>query len=482
MASSKFKALWDFISLSGGELISKIAGFIAFAYLARVLEPSAYGAIEYAVSLLVFFSMIVDFGYGPIGARDISQHRERTQQYAAVIPSARIILALLSLLLMCSLVLLLDHDTQTRHLVLLFSLALLATPFNQRWLLQGLDKMHLVSLGQIVRMAAFAVGVMLLIHSTDDVMKIGYIEIGAAVFMAAYFLAMQARLGIKLRLSSDWRQIAALSKQALSIGLSQIVWAFNQYLPTILVASLAGTVQVAWFGAAHRIVMSAVSFSLLYHFNLFPMLSKRLKSSHQDYLSLVQPSFTVTAWAGIGMALAITLFAEPVSTFIFGDKFTATALPLAILIWVLPVTLLSGHVRWTLIASHLQRYALYAQVAGTVVILATSLLLIDEYGAVGASVAMLACALTVWGVQYYFVRKLIGTTPFIGAALKPFLLALACIAATSLYGPRIGFMPLLMLLLYAGCARILERNILVDIHSLMKIKHEPASNNPSDKP
>lgn len=475
MESSKFKAFWDFISLSGGELISKIAGFIAFAYLARVLEPSAYGSVEFAVSLLVFFSLIVDFGYGPVGARDISQHREHTQRYAAAIPSARIILAIFSLIFMCSLVLFLDHDKQTRQLVWIFSLALLATPFNQRWLLQGLDKMQLVSLGQIVRMSVFATGVILLIHSTSDLLKIGYIEISASLLMAIYFLAAQHKLGVKIRLSKDLRFIFTLSTQAMSIGLSQIIWAFNQYLPTILVASIAGTVQVAWFGAAHRIVMSAVSFSLIYHFNLFPMLSKRLKNSHQDYLTLVNPSFTVTAWAGIGAALAVTLFAEPISIFIFGDKFTTAATPLAILIWVLPVTLLSGHARWTLIASHNQRFALYAQVAGTSTIIAFSLLLINDYGATGASIAMLACAITVWVVQYYFVVKLVGAMPFITSALKPLLLAFICIISARFYSDQVNLMPALAFIVYIGCARLLERNLFVDAHSLMKIKHEPVS-------
>ena len=236
MKPSKFKAFWDFLSLSGGETIGKIAGFVAFAYLARVLEPSAYGSVEFAVSLLVFFSLIVDFGYGPIGARDISQHPERTQDYAAVIPTARIILALFSLLMMCSLVLFINQEKQTQQLVWIFSLALLAAPFNQRWLLQGMDKMQLVSLGQVIRMSVFAAGVMVLIHSTDDLLKIGFIEIGASILMAVYFLTVQHKLGVKIHLSKDFQSIFTLSKQALSIGLSQIVWAFNQYLPTILVA------------------------------------------------------------------------------------------------------------------------------------------------------------------------------------------------------------------------------------------------------
>ena len=479
MKSSKFKAFWDFLSLSGGETIGKIAGFVAFAYLARVLEPSAYGSVEFAVSLLVFFSLIVDFGYGPIGARDISQHPERTQNYAAVIPTARIILALFSLLMMCSLVLFINQEKQTQQLVWIFSLALLAAPFNQRWLLQGMDKMQLVSLGQVIRMSVFAVGVMVLIHSTGDLLIIGFIEIGASILMAVYFLTVQHKLGVKIHLSKDFQSIFSLSKQALSIGLSQIVWAFNQYLPTILVASMAGTVQVAWFGAAHRIVMSAVSFSLIYHFNLFPMLAKRLKTSHQDYLALVKPSFTITSWAGIGAALAVTLFAEPISTFIYGDKFTATALPVSILIWVLPVTLLSGHARWTLIASHHQRYALYAQLAGTITILTVSMLLINDYGATGASIAMLACAVTVWVVQYYFVTKLIGSMPFIGSILKPSLMALSCIIATKLYGSQISFMPAWMFILYIGSARLLESNLLTDARSLLEIKHEPIGTEPS---
>ena len=62
------KALWDLLALSGSEILGKIAGFVAFATLARIFSPSDYGAIELAVSLFAFFASVVDFGLGPIGS------------------------------------------------------------------------------------------------------------------------------------------------------------------------------------------------------------------------------------------------------------------------------------------------------------------------------------------------------------------------------------------------------------------------------
>ena len=91
------RTLFDFILLSGGEGLSKVAGFVAFAYLARTLSSDDYGAIELAASFAVFFSLMVDFGLGTIGARETSQDRDRVSRLATWIPSARLLLALVGL-------------------------------------------------------------------------------------------------------------------------------------------------------------------------------------------------------------------------------------------------------------------------------------------------------------------------------------------------------------------------------------------------
>jgi O-antigen/teichoic acid export membrane protein len=143
----------DFLALSGGELLAKLAGFAAFAYLARTLSAEGYGAVELAVALAMLFMLVIDFGFGPIGARELAREPARAAQLAAAIPTARSVLALLGVagMLLCSF--LLDQPRETRTLIRIYAVSLLAVPWTLNWLLQGLDLMPWVALAQAVRFA-----------------------------------------------------------------------------------------------------------------------------------------------------------------------------------------------------------------------------------------------------------------------------------------------------------------------------------------
>jgi O-antigen/teichoic acid export membrane protein len=384
-----------FLLLSGGEFVSKLIGFVAFAYLARALEPSAYGAVELAVSLSLFFAVVVEAGLSPIGAREVARDARRAPQLAGEIPSARFLVAALAIPGMCGLVLLLDQPPAVVHLVWVFSLGLLAVPLHQHWLFQGLEMMEWVSLAQIVRMSAFAIGIVIAVQSPGDLPWVGAVELGAALTLAAYFCIVQGRRITPLRLSMNLAGPKRLLREGLSVGLSQIVWALNQYLPTLLIAFLMGSVEVAFFGSAHRVVMSLATFSWLYHFNLFPAVSKALAESKEAYRKLVGPSFKATAWGGIGIALLVTLLSDSICRFVYGDAFSLAGTTLAVLVWTIPLTLFSGHARWALIARGEQRFVLVAQIAGAITTVSAGWWAMAQWGALGGAIAMVSSSLIV---------------------------------------------------------------------------------------
>jgi len=470
---AKFKALKDFVLLSGGEAISKVIGFVAFAYLARVVSPEAYGAIELAAAMLIFFSLLVDLGYGPIGAREISQDEDLTQEYVALISSARFILALVAVPLMCVAALFMNLSDSAIKLVWIFSLALLAAPWNQRWLFQGMDKMQWVSIGQLIRMLVFLFGIMWLISSTDDLMIVGYVEVAASFAMAIFFAIMQLRENIHLKLNFHLKKLLNLTNEAFSFGLSQSIWAFNQYLPTFLIASFVSAVDLAWYGASHRIVISLVTFSMVYHFNLFPALSKRLKHSLDAFYGLIIPSFKVTLWGGILIALGLTLLAEPIIILIYGEKFKMAALPLAITIWALPFTLLNGHGRWALVAAHQQRYVLYTQMSGTVAAVTSGLVLVPIYGATGGGITMVVTSFTVWVAANYHAKRLVAPIPFILKALPAFLLALAMIVLVYYLLPYNIFTAIGGIAGFIILAPLIDRQLINDLKRFMHVKDIP---------
>lgn len=460
----------DLALLFGGELASKLVGVVAFAWLARALEPRAYGAVELAVSLSLFFALIVDFGLGPIGAREVARDPGRAGGLAARIPAARLLLALAAIPLMAGAPLVMGQPPATARLVWLFAAALLAVPWHLRWLLQGLEMMGWVSAGQAVRMGVFALGVVVFVRAPGDLLKVGAVEIAAAAAAAVYFLAVQQRRIAPLRLALDGAALRRLLGRALPIGASQVVWAVNQYLPILLLAALVGGEAIAWFGAAHRIVISLGAFAWIYHFNLFPALARRLAESPESLVGLVRPSTRVVAWAGVGVALVGTLVAEPACRLVYGGAFQAAGAPLALLVWMLPATLLQGHARSALVAQDQQRFLLVAHAAGAAATLAAGLVLIPGLGAPGAAGAMLISQLVVWAVVHRYAVRLVAPIPGVAAAARPAALALAA----ALLASGLAASPWLAAALAAGGfaagAPLVDRALLGDLRRLMAAK------------
>ncbi|MGH8507415.1 MAG: oligosaccharide flippase family protein, partial [Gammaproteobacteria bacterium] len=239
----RFKLARDLFALTSGQLLGKTIGFIAFAYLARVLDPEAYGAVEYAVGLAVFFAVIVDWGLGPIGVREISAAPHRASALGALIPATRLGIAVVVIPLMGLTTAWSGHPDTTVQLVWLFSLSLLALPWKQDWLLQARELMAADAAGQLLRTTGFALGVVLFVHSPHDILRVGMVEIVAAALGAAYYLVVQQLWIVPVRLRFAAPDMRHLMQQGSFLGLTNLLWTMIQYVPLFLVANVVGASQ-----------------------------------------------------------------------------------------------------------------------------------------------------------------------------------------------------------------------------------------------
>lgn len=465
-----YRFVQDLVALAGGEFVSKVIGFAAFAYLARALEPDAYGALELAFALLVFFGLVIDFGLGPIGARDVARDRRDAARLSAQIPSVRLALTFVVVPVMAAIGVAIGGDRERVWLVWLFALSLFTRAGVQQWLFQGLEKMVWVSAGQVIRMSVFALGVVLFVRGPEDLLVTGAVEIAAAVSLAAYFLGAQRAMVGPVRLSFDLPALRALFARGSSVGMSQIVWTFTQYVPTMLLGFFHGGTEIAWFGAAHRIVMALGTFSFLYHFNIFPAVAKRLLEGRAAFDDLVRPSFRVTTWAGVALGVVGMLVAEPLCTLVYGDAFRAAGPPLVALVWVPAATLLYGHARSTLIARDRQRYLLVAQSTGAATALAVGLFAVPRWGALGAAAAMLGSNVVVWGVAQLLTTREVVPLPFLAPLVRPLAVGgavlLAC-EALDVSGFARGLAGAALLVL---AAPLVDRSLLSDLRTLAHAK------------
>jgi O-antigen/teichoic acid export membrane protein len=471
-ASNPRKLTTNFVLLLGGEALSKVFSFLAFAHLARVLRPDAYGAIEFALAATLFFNLIVEGGLGLLGTREIAKDEQSLRGITFHVVIIRCFLAILAFLLLLLFVLVSNKSWQEKQLVTLYGLTLFGTPGLLQWVFQGLDRMQWVSVSSVVRWSLFAGCIFLFIHEPGQIWIVPLIELAAVGSVVALNFSLFRYLFGGFPRKFDISFAFSLFRQAIPIGLTQIMWGLKFYLPTIMLGLLIGGKEVGWFGAGHRIVIALHAFVWMYYFNIYPSISRCTQQTPGALDRMMAKSLQLTSWSAVFIGVSGSLFAEPLILFVYGSQYGETALCFKVLIWLVSLTLISGHYMYMLIAYNRQWLELSSSISGAVVSICLNLFLISHYGFLGAAWAVLCSETVIWGLNYHFVRRNINDIRFWKHLIKPLAAGAVMVSATQLMpSSNVWVMGTVSVAVYGIALLILQPNIVTDFRIVIFGNH-----------
>ena len=463
----------DLTLLAGGQVFSKVIGFLAFALLARALDPASYGAVEYIVALSAFFATAVDGGLGIIGTRRAAKHPDQLTLLVYQIPIARLILAVISIPVMTIIAYLALKSSAPAMLYLLFAASLLTIPWRQQWVFQATGRMAAVANADVVRMALFGAVVWLTVRSPGDVIMVGWAEIVAVTGMTLYCLFIQTRYASPIRLTGPSHGFGLLMREGMLVSSTNLIWALTQAIPVMLVTALLGGVATAWFAGAARITGSIGQFSNIYHFNLYPAVSKAHAADDDTLGPLLNISMRLTAWGGVLVALVLTIFAVPLVHLTLGEKMIPAAPVLQILAWFIPISLWSGHARWALAAAGAQQHVMLAQISGLAATVIVGTVAGRSFGPEGFAVGAVAGGFAVWMMSHKYAFQHGCHPPSFRPAVLPTVLAGAIIACNFVFVLSPALL-LTAIFLFIILAPLLDRSLLGDVRMLGQIREHQA--------
>jgi O-antigen/teichoic acid export membrane protein len=403
----------NFLFLSAGEIGAKLLTFLSFTYLARTLGPVSYGAVEFTLAVMVFFTLPTDLGLGMYGAREIARNPPSAPRLLREITGLRLLLSLFSMFLLAVFILLVQKGPEEKLLLGLYGISLLGTPCMLQWFFQAHDQMRWVGAASVVRQAAFALLVFTFCRAGSPLIYIGLIEC-ASVTLTAAFCVYVVKGPMRYWWPLPKMGIASLVehvRNASPIGLSELAWAFMWYFCTVLLGFLSPDQSLGWFGAGHRIVMAMHTFVMLYFFNLLPSISRCARLPHAHLLQLMDDSLRFAAWSGLFAAPLLAVLAPQVLTLVFGRSFHDGWPSFAVLVWVLPVAMLSGHHRYILVAFSHQKWLLACTFIAAAVAVLLAFALIPWFKGVGAAWALLIANIVNLALVYFAVRRLVVEVP-----------------------------------------------------------------------
>ena len=402
---------FNFLFLSGGELTAKLLTFATFGYLARILGPEHYGFLEFTLAVMIFFTLPADLGLGAYGTREIARHPDRALQLLREITGLRLLLAICSVVGLGVFIAVINKPPELKLLLGFYGLSLLGGPFLLQWFFQAHDEMHWVGVASIVRQAAFTLVVFAYCRKGGRLEYLGIIECGSVFAVSTFCLfVVKHKMGVQ-RPWPSLRNLTAHLSESVPIGLAELAWAFMWYFCTVLLGFFYSDWTLGWFGASHRAVMALHTFVWLYFFNLLPSISRCVPQPKLKLLKLMDDSIRMTAWVGLFLASFLTVLAPLVLRIIYGPFFSTASKSFAVLVWMLPVAMLSGHHRYVLVAYRRQKQLLICTVISAAVAVVLGFVLVPPFRGRGAAWALVIANVVNFVLVYIAARKLVVHIP-----------------------------------------------------------------------
>lgn len=376
----------NYLLLSAGELAAKVCTFLAYTSLGRSLGPERYGDIEFAISTTLFFALFVQFGLGAYGARELAKAPERATLLLGEMAQLRLLTGAGAFLCVAALSLAVDKSPDSRLLLLAYGATLLEVPGLLIWYFQGREEMANAAWTSLARHVVFAGLAVTAMSAANPLWFVGVFEVIALGSSVAVGAALAGRLPLP---RWDWRATWTHLRASAGIGVAELAWAGLWFLPVVAYGFGRNDASVGWLGSAHRATLAIHTFVWWYFFNLLPGVSRCAPAEFGLLTALMARSIRLTLWGGFFVAVCTTAVAGLLVRIAYGDAFAAAGSLLALLIWTIPMSIVSGHFRSVLIGFDRQRALLLCTGLSAMASGGLTIWLAPTLGAKGAAIGLL---------------------------------------------------------------------------------------------
>lgn len=373
-----------------GDAGSRLIGFLVTVYLARVLEPSAFGVMNIGLAVLGYLLLAGSPGIQTLETRNVASTRGINERRVGGVLAVRLILALVLWVGVCVVVMLFVRDETVRNIILLYTVALVPLALGLDWFFQGREDFVLVSISRILFALVYGLLVYLLVRSPEHVLATPLaLVIGHAVSVCLLVGVYTLRHG-RPRLdwnAGQWKEILAAN---VPVGFANFLAQSVANLPPLIIGIVLTTVEVGVYSASMKLAFLFLMADRVLNALFLPVISRSWASKPGETPQLLAITWKVIAFlviplAGIGVALSKALV-----EIVFGSEYHEAAGILTVLMGYVVLTLLNSVLVNTLIGARLEQSYVRIMAVSTLVLAAAVLILTMIGGITGAAWGVVA--------------------------------------------------------------------------------------------
>ncbi|MBL0169322.1 MAG: oligosaccharide flippase family protein [Gemmatimonadaceae bacterium] len=393
-----------FLKLGFGEAAARILAFFATVYLARTLGASIYGVLVAAMTVVMYLTFVADCGIEMLGVREVADRPDALSQTLPPILGGRVLvaIALLAVTLVVALTVVPKPDGPV---LAVYAVTLLTVAMGTRWVHLGLEQPGNASWSRVISEGTAALIVLLAVRHPDDLLRVPLAQVLGELLGAIFLIRLLPATVRPLRLQMRPAVLVPLVRRSWPMVLHGLLGLAIYNSDFLFLRAIKGSTAVGYYAAAYTLISFFQNLGVAYTMSLIPSLT-RVRHDAMAARALVDGATVQILAGGLPVAAGGIVVAMSLVTFIFGAGYAPSALPLQILLVIVPVALVRNVGQGVLIAFERQdlmlRTVLWA--AGANVVL--NIVLIPRWGMTGAAAATLATEMVRTGLALRYSWRL----------------------------------------------------------------------------
>lgn len=388
--------------------LNKFISLLIALYLARYLGLVEYGNYSFIAAYALFFGVFIDLGINTVVVREISKNRERAGELIANSIGIKLTLFVFVFLAAFSIINLSGYspEIKTGVLIALSGLIFSSLVSLLTSLFQADLKMEYPAFADLASKLVLGGAILFISYQKGDLLSILLATLMAGVlsFVLLYALSLgKTRIGVGFN-NKVWREVLG---PAVLLGLSGIFASVMVRIDTILISLIRGNIEVGYYVPPSQLTDAITFIPVAFMTSLFPLMSSYSKTSRQALDKSFRLAVKYMFALAIPMAFGTTLLSSRIITALYGTQFLPSSPVLVVMVWCdilyFYVIILEG----MLTSLDKQKNIFTATGIAAVLNIILNLILISQFGFIGAAFALLLSYIILATVYIYLMPQLL---------------------------------------------------------------------------
>ena len=290
-------------------------------YQTRVLGAEVFGGfLEASASIIIYFQLIIDFGFLLSATEEVSRTREDKNHLSKVMTSvtfAKLLLSVASFVILFTLCQVIPAWKQKETILILTFLASFLNSMMPDYLYRGLEQMSAITIRTVIIKVFFTGTIFVFLKGPEDVWVVPALNIvGNGVALIAAYIHIIKKVGVrfaKVTVRDTVAQLKSSSVFFFSRIATTAYTALNTVILDIITQSGAAT---GYYTSANKLITAGKNGLSPVADSLYPYMAK-----NKDF-KLVKKVLLIAEPVIFAFCAAVFVFAKPFCGWFFGEEFT----------------------------------------------------------------------------------------------------------------------------------------------------------------